>query len=122
MTETKAPTGYRLDPNSHTYEITHEQMTASGEYELDPEDDFRETVKAFDFEIAKTKGASGEWDQPDGQSSPAAGVRFQVISNTTGEFVGTLTTNASDFASTRNASTVKAEATSGEATYDASTA
>lgn len=42
-------------------------------------------MKAFDLEVAKTKGASG-------------------------------------FASTRNASTVKAEATSGEATYDASTA
>lgn len=122
VTETKAPTGYRLDPNSHTYEITHEQMTASGEYDLDPEDDFRETVKAFDLEDAKTKGASGEWDQTDGQSRPAAGVRFQVISNTTGEVVRTLTTNASGFASTRDASTVNAEATSGEATYDASAA
>ena len=27
-----------------------------------------ETVKAFDLEVAKTKGASGEWDQTDGQS------------------------------------------------------
>lgn len=122
VTETKAPAGYRLDPTSHTYEITHEQKTASGTYELDPEDDFREAVKAFDLEIAKTKGASGEWDQTDGQSQPAAGVQFQVISNTTGEVVGTLTTNASGFASTRDTSTVNTEATSGEATYDASTA
>lgn len=72
--------------------------------------------------MTKAKGASGEWDQTDGQSRPAAGVRFQVISNTTGEVVGTLTTNASGFASTRDASTVDAEATSGEATYDASSA
>ena len=119
VTETKAPTGYRLDPTPHPYEITHEQMTASGTYDLEPEDDFRETVKAFDLEIAKTKGASGEWDQTDGQARPAAGVQFQVISNTTGEVVGTLTTNASGFASTRDASTVNAESTSGDATYDA---
>ena len=118
VTETKAPTGYRLDPTPHPYEITHEQMTASGTYDLEPEDDFREAVKAFDLEIAKTKGASGEWDQTDGQSRPAADVQFQVISNTTGEVVGTLTTNASGFASTRDASTVDAEATSGDATYD----
>lgn len=122
VTETKAPAGYRLDPTSHTYEVSAGQMTNAGTYELDPEDDFREAVKAFDLEVAKTKGASGEWDQTDGQSQPAAGVEFQVISNTTGEVVGTLTTNASGFASTRDASTVNAEATSGEATYDASTA
>lgn len=120
VTETKAPTGYRLDPTPHPYEITHEQMTASGTYDLEPEDDFRETVKAFDLEIAKAKGTSGEWDQTDGQSRPAAGVQFQVISNTTHEVVGTLTTNSSGFASTRDASTVNAEATSGDATYDAS--
>lgn len=120
VTETKAPTGYRLDPTSHTYEVSVGQMTNAGTYELEPEDDFRETVKAFDLEVAKTKGTSGEWDQTDGQSRPAAGVQFQVISNTTGEVVGTLTTNASGFASTRDASTVNAEATSGDATYDAS--
>ena len=45
-----------------------------------------------------------------------------MISNTTGEVVGTLTTNASGFASTGDASTVNAEFTSGEATYDASAA
>lgn len=122
VTETKAPAGYRLDPTSHTYEVSAGQMTNAGTYDLTPEDDFREAVKAFDLEIAKTKGASGEWDQTEGQSRPAAGVQFQVISNTTGEVVGTLTTNANGFASTRDASTVNAEATSGEATYDASSA
>ena len=120
VTETKAPTGYRLDPTSHTYEVSAGQMTNAGTFELEPEGDYAESVKAFDLEVAKTKGASGEWDQTDGQSRPAAGVQFQVISNTTGEVVGTLTTNASGFASTRDASTVDAEATSDVATYDSS--
>ena len=119
VTEVKAPKGYRLDPTPHPCEVSANQMTNAGTYVLEPEDDFKETVVAFDLEVAKTKGSSGEWDQTDGQSRPAAGVQFQVISNTTHEVVGTLTTNASGFASTRDASTVNAEAVSGSATYDA---
>ena len=116
VVETKAPTGYKLDTTAHTYTVR--ATTTTDEYELEPEDDFAEDVVAFDLEIAKTKGGEGYWDSTDGQATPAAGVQFQVISNTTGEVVGTLTTNESGFASTRDASTVNAEATSSAATYD----
>ena len=119
VTETKAPTGYRLDTQSHTYTVHAGEVTSADPIVLEPEDDYRETVKAFDLEIAKTLGSPGEWDQGDGQSRPAAGVQFQVISNTTGEAVGTLTTNASGLASTKDASTCDDASVSEERTDDA---
>ena len=117
--ETKAPKGYRLDPTVHPYTVHAGQITNAGTYDLEPEDDCAETVKAFDLEIAKTLGSPGEWDQGDGQSKPAPGVRFQVISNTTHEVVGTLTTNASGLASTKDASTCDDASVSEERTDDA---
>lgn len=121
VTETKAPKGYKLDPEPRRYTISHEQMTASGEYELIPEDDFKENVIAFDLTIAKTKGGENDdWEHDDGQADPAAGVKFEIVSNTTKQVVGTLTTNESGFASTEDAATVNPEAVSGEATYDPS--
>lgn len=119
VVETKAPTGYKLDATVRTYEVKAGQITDAGTYELEPEDDFAEDVVAFDLEVAKTKGGEDWWEAGDGQATPAAGVQFQVISNTTGQVVGTLTTNASGFASTKDASTVNAGATSDDATYDA---
>ena len=67
-------------------------MTASGIVELEPEDDFKENVIAFDIEVAKFKGADESWDEGDGHEAPAAGVRFEIVSNTTGEAVGSITT------------------------------
>lgn len=119
VVETKAPTGYKLDATVRTYEVKAGQITDAGTYELEPEDDFAEDVVAFDLEVAKTKGGEDWWEAGDGQATPAAGVQFQVISNTTGQVVGTLTTNASGFASTKDASTVNAGATSDDATCDA---
>lgn len=119
--ETKAPNGYKLDSTVHNYTVHAYQITDAGVIELEPEDDFKENPVAFDLEIAKTKGGeSDHWEGDDGQAHPAAGVQFQVISNTTHEVVGTLTTNESGFASTRDASTVNAEAVASSATYDAS--
>ena len=118
VVETKAPTGYKLDTEAKTYEVKPETST-DVDVELEPEDDFAEDVVAFDLEVAKTKGGEDWWEAGEGQATPAAGVQFQVISNTTGQVVGTLTTNASGFASTKDASTVNAGATSDDATYDA---
>ncbi len=117
VTETKAPEGYRLDATPRTYEVKAGQITDAGTYELTA--DASEDVVAFDLEVAKSKGASGSWDSTDGHVTPCAGVQFQVISNTTGEVVGTLTTGEDGFASTKEAATVNAEATSEAATYDA---
>lgn len=121
VTETKAPKGYKLDSEPRHYTISHEQMTASGEYELVPEDDFKENVVAFDLTIAKTKGGENDdWESDDGMADPAVGVEFEIVSNTTKKVVGTLTTNENGFASTEDPETVNPEAVSGEATYDPS--
>lgn len=121
VTETKAPTGYKLDSTPHEYEVKSTGITDAGIIELVPEDDFKENVVAFDLTIAKTKGGEDDsWESDDGMADPAAGVEFEIVSNTTKEVVGTLTTNESGFASTEDAATVNPEAVSGDATYDPS--
>ncbi|MFR7421802.1 MAG: collagen binding domain-containing protein [Collinsella sp.] len=68
--------------------------------------DFSENPISFDIEIAKTKGGEDDsWESDDGQGNAATGVQFQIISNTTNEVVGTLTTNDAGFASTKDAAT-----------------
>lgn len=120
IVETKAPTGYKLDSTVRTYTVHADQMTDAGIVELEPEDDFIENPVAFDIEIAKFLGTDAAWDESDGHENPAAGVQFEIVSNTSGEVVGTLTTNEQGFASTKDASTVNAEAVSEDATHDAS--
>lgn len=100
VVETKAPTGYKLDSTVHTYTVSSEHMTASGIVELEPEDDFKESVIAFDIEVAKFKGTDESWDEGDGHEEPAAGVRFEIVSNTTGKAVGSITTGEDGFAET----------------------
>ncbi|MCI7775530.1 MAG: hypothetical protein MSH55_07120 [Enorma sp.] len=98
--ETKAPTGYKLDPTVYTYTVHADQITNAGVIELEPEDDFKESVIAFDIEVAKFKGADESWDEGDGHEEPAAGVRFEIVSNTTGKAVGSITTGEDGFAET----------------------
>lgn len=100
ITETKAPEGYKLDTRAHTYTVHAKDLDASGVIELEPVDDFAEDVIAFDLEIAKTLGSDTPWEGTDGHSEPAANVRFEIISNTTGSVVGTITTGEDGFAST----------------------
>ncbi len=100
ITETKAPEGYQLDTRVHTYTVHAEDLDASGVVELDPVDDFAEDVIAFDLEIAKTLGSGTPWEGTDGHDEPAADVRFEIISNTTGSVVGAITTGKDGFAST----------------------
>ena len=122
IVETKAPAGYKLDTTVHTYTISAgEWLDATkvdgGAIELEPEDDFAENPQAFDVEIAKTKGGEDDsWESDDGHGKPAVGVQFQIISNSTGEVVGTLTTNESGFASTKDADTCDATSTSEDKT------
>lgn len=102
VTETKPPAGYKLDPTPHEYYVSAEEhsveITDSGVVELAPEDDFKENVVAFDIEIAKF--TDDDTSEESGIEKPAAGVRFQIISNTTEEVVGTIETNDNGFAST----------------------
>lgn len=125
IVETKAPAGYKLDTTVHTYTISAgEWLDATkvdgGAIELEPENDFAENPQAFDVEIAKTKGGEDDsWESDDGHGKPAVGVQFQIISNSTGEVVGTLTTNESGFASTKDAATCVETSISEDKTDDA---
>ena len=104
--EIKAPKGYKLDTEIHTYEVHPGEGTNTGTVDLEPEGDFKENPVSFDIEIAKTKGGEDDsWESDDGQGNAAAGVQFQIISNTTNKVVGTLTTNDAGFASTKDAAT-----------------
>ena len=100
VTETKAPEGYVLDPTVYTYTVTAEDMPADGAIELAPSSDFKEDVIAFDIEIAKTKGDDDPWNESDGHEIPAEDVQFEIVSNTTGEVIGTVTTDADGFIDT----------------------
>ncbi|QWT17268.1 VaFE repeat-containing surface-anchored protein [Collinsella sp. zg1085] len=101
ITETKAPKGYKLDTAIHEFVVKNTQLNDAGIFELEPEDDFREDVKAFDIEIAKFKGVLEQKDDYDGAATPAQGVSFEIISNTTNKTVATITTNKNGFATTR---------------------
>ena len=108
VTETKAPAGYKLDTTVHKYTISRDDPRAEGIFELEPENDFSENPISFDIEIAKTKGGEDDsWESDDGQGNAATGVQFQIISNTTNEVVGTLTTNDAGFASTKDAAATR---------------
>lgn len=97
VTETKAPKGYKLDPTPHEYMVDSGQMTDAGIVELEPEDDFIENVTAFDIELVKYKDSGAE---DSGLQQPGAGVRFDIVSNSTGKKVATVQTDARGYAST----------------------
>ncbi len=90
VVETKAPEGYRLDPTVHTYEVNADQLGASGVFELSPEEGYVEVPQAFDIEIVKYLESGNEGS---GLQKPGAGVRFDIISNSTGKTVGSITTD-----------------------------
>lgn len=116
VTETEAPTGYKLDSKPHTYTVLPDQLTETGVFDLEP-DDFTENVIAFDIDIVKYRDSGSE---DSGLQTGAKGVRFEIISNTTGKVVGALTTDGNGKASTARAETVNREAVSPEKTHDAS--
>ena len=97
VTEIKAPKGYKLDPTPKTYHIDAGKLTNAGIFELEPADDFIENVLAFDIELVKYKDTGNEGS---GLQDPAPGVRFDIISNTTGKKIATIETDNRGYAST----------------------
>lgn len=87
--ETKAPKGYKLDPAVHKYHVNAGQMTNAGTVELAPEDDFVETVVAFNVKLTKYLDTGNEGS---GLQDPGKNISFELVSNTTGNVVATMTT------------------------------
>ncbi len=96
--ESKAPEGYLLSGETWSYTVGADQLGDSGVIEL--ESRVPDTPIAFDLEISKFKdhGDSSE----SGIEQPAEGVAFEIVSNSSQQVVGTLTTNVYGFASTKD--------------------
>ena len=96
--ESKAPEGYLPSNDSWTYTVGADQLGDSGVVEI--ESRISDIPIAFDLEISKFKDY-GNSDQS-GLEQPAGGVVFEVVSNSSQQVVGTLTTNIYGFASTKD--------------------
>ena len=96
--ESKAPEGYLPSNDSWTYTVGADQLGDSGVVEI--ESRISDIPIAFDLEISKFKDY-GNSDQS-GLEQPAGGVVFEVVSNSSQQVVGTLTTNIYGFASTED--------------------
>ena len=96
--ESKAPEGYLLSGETWSYTVGADQLGDTGVIEL--ESHVPDTPIAFDLEISKFKdhGDSSE----SGIEQPAEGVVFEIVSNSSQQVVGTLTTNVYGFASTKD--------------------
>lgn len=88
--ETRAPRGYRLDPTVHTYHVTADSMNNAGVVELTPDDDYLEDVIAFNMKLVKYLDTGNEGS---GLQNPGRNISFEVVSNTTGQVVATMTTD-----------------------------
>lgn len=96
--ESKAPEGYLISNDCWSYTVGAEQLGDTGIVEL--ESRIPNIPIAFDLEISKFKD-HGNNDES-GLEQPAGGVVFEVVSNSSQQVVGTLTTNAYGFASTKD--------------------
>lgn len=96
--ESKAPEGYLISNDCWSYTVGAEQLGDTGFVEL--ESRIPNIPIAFDLEISKFKDR-GDSDES-GLEQPAGGVVFEVISNSSQQVVGTLTTNVYGFASTKD--------------------
>ena len=97
VVETKAPQGYKLDKTVHTYTVTAGDFER-GVISLEPENDFKDDVIACDIAITKFKDDGSQ--EGSALEKPAAGVAFDIVSNTTGKVVGRVTTDKDGNAST----------------------
>lgn len=95
--ETKAPEGYVLDPSVHTFTVTADDLGGKAHITLAPTEDFKEVPVCFDIEISKFEGGANA-----GQSTekPLPGISFEIVANTSGEVVGTVTTGGDGHATT----------------------
>lgn len=114
--ETKAPAGYLPDTKTRTYTVDGSHIGQGGVVELAPIE-IAEDISSFDIELVKylDSGNEGSGLQPAGK-----GIQFEIISNSTGGKIGTLTTNEHGRASTADPKTVNREAVAPSATHDAS--
>lgn len=96
--ESKAPEGYLIANDCWSYTVGAEQLGDTGIVEL--ESRIPNIPIAFDLEISKFKD-HGNNDES-GLEQPAGGVVFEVVSNSSQQVVGTLTTNVYGFASTKD--------------------
>lgn len=96
--ESKAPEGYLISGDCWSYTVGAEQLGDTGIVEL--ESRIPNIPIAFDLEISKFKD-HGNNDES-GLEQPAGGVVFEVVSNSSQQVVGTLTTNVYGFASTKD--------------------
>lgn len=96
--ESRAPEGYLPSDETWSYTIGADQPGDAGVVELERR--IPNIPIAFDLEISKFK----DYGNSDGSGieQPAEGVAFEVISNTSQQVVGTLTTNIYGFASTKD--------------------
>ncbi len=76
--ETKAPVGYKLDPNEYSYDIDTAGLAAV--YELEPEDDFMEEVILNNISIIKTA------EMVSGEAEPEADAQFEVYLKSAGSY------------------------------------
>lgn len=97
VTETKAPEGYEIDSTVRTYEVDAGQLGAEGVFELAPQDGYAEIPLAFDIDLVKYLDSGSD---SSGLQKPGAGVRFLIISNSTGKTIGTITTDETGRATT----------------------
>lgn len=97
--ETKAPEGYLLDTEDHIYHVGADDLDENATLTLTPESDFEEIPITFDIEIAKFKDEGDEGSSK--QEVPAEGVTFQIISNTTGKTIGSITTDKDGYAKSK---------------------
>ncbi len=117
--ETKAPEGYLLDETVHSYSVSAEDLDGKASITLTPEADFLEVPVACDVEIAKFLD-DGD-DDGSGHRTPAVGVEFEIISNSTGDVVGSIITGDDGYASTEGewfGSGNRPEASHGALPYD----
>lgn len=96
--ESKAPEGYLISDDCWSYTVGAEQLGDTGIVEL--ESRIPNIPIAFDLEISKFKD-HGNNDES-GLEQPAGGVVFEVVSNSSQQVIGTLTTNVYGFASTKD--------------------
>ena len=96
--ESKAPEGYLISNDCWSYTVGAEQLGDTGIVEL--ESRIPNIPIAFDLEISKFKD-HGNNDES-GLEQPAGGVVFEVVSNSSQQVIGTLTTNVYGFASTKD--------------------
>lgn len=96
--ESKAPEGYLISDDCWSYTVGAEQLGDTGIVELERR--IPNIPIAFDLEISKFKDRGN--NDESGLEQPAGGVVFEVVSNSSQQVVGTLTTNVYGFASTKD--------------------